>query len=40
MGECGLFCSWWYMNGYGLYIYLWVNVVGEVFWVKYYFILY
>lgn len=25
------------MNGYFSYIYLWVNVKGEKFWVKYYF---
>ncbi|MDB5752273.1 MAG: katA [Ramlibacter sp.] len=37
MGERGLPRSWRHMNGYGSHTYLWVNVAGEKFWVKYHF---
>lgn len=38
MGLCGILFSYCIMNGYFLYIYLWVNVEGKIIWVKYYFI--
>ena len=37
MGERGLPRTWRHMNGYGSHTYLWINEVGEKFWVKYHF---
>jgi catalase len=37
MGPRGLPRTWRQMNGYGSHTYMWVNAVGEKFWVKYHF---
>jgi catalase len=37
MGPRGLPRTWRQMNGYGSRTYMWVNAVGEKFWVKYHF---
>ncbi|HEY4074955.1 MAG TPA: catalase [Herbaspirillum sp.] len=37
MGERGLPRTWRHMNGYGSHTYMWINAVGEKFWVKYHF---
>src|SRR3954469_18102052 len=38
MGDRGIPKSWRQMNGYSSHTYMWVNVAGEKFWVKYHFI--
>ena len=37
MGDRGIPKSFRHMNGYGSHTYMWVNAVGERFWVKYHF---
>jgi catalase len=37
MGDRGIPRSWRNMNGYSSHTYMWVNKVGERFWVKYHF---
>jgi catalase len=37
MGDRGIPRSWRHMNGYSSHTYMWVNGVGELFWVKYHF---
>jgi catalase len=37
MGDRGIPKTWRYMNGYSSHTYMWVNVAGERFWVKYHF---
>jgi len=37
MGDRGIPRSWRHMNGYSSHTYMWVNVEGERFWVKYHF---
>ena len=38
MGDRGIPRTWRHMNGYSSHTYSWVNVAGEIFWVKYHFI--
>ncbi|WP_194915843.1 catalase [Catenulispora rubra] len=38
MGDRGIPRSWRHMNGYSSHTYMWVNAVGEQFWVKYHFL--
>jgi catalase len=38
MGDRGIPRTWRHMNGYSSHTYMWVNVGGEKFWVKYHFI--
>ncbi len=37
MGQRGLPRTWRHMNGYGSHTYMWINALGERFWVKYHF---
>jgi catalase len=37
MGERGLPRTWRQMNGYGSHTFMWINRLGEKFWVKYHF---
>ena len=37
MGDRGIPRTWRHMNGYSSHTYMWVNVAGEKFWVKYHF---
>ncbi|MEP7273355.1 MAG: catalase [Acidobacteriota bacterium] len=37
MGDRGIPKTWRHMNGYSSHTYMWVNVNGERFWVKYHF---
>src|SRR6185369_4567034 len=37
MGDRGIPRTWRHMNGYSSHTYMWVNVAGERFWVKYHF---
>ena len=38
MGDRGIPRSWRHMNGYGSHTYMWINGIGERFWVKYHFL--
>lgn len=38
MSDRGILCSFCYMYGFGLYIYSFINVDSECFWVKFYFV--
>ncbi len=37
MGDRGIPRTWRHMNGYSSHTYMWINVAGERFWVKYHF---
>jgi catalase len=37
MGDRGIPRTWRHMNGYTSHTYMWINAVGEQFWVKYHF---
>jgi catalase len=37
MGDRGIPRSWRHMNGYSSHTYMWINSLGERFWVKYHF---